>query len=378
MNTAFALARANLIRLVADRSNLFFVILLPFLIMLVLSLALGGVSDGVVVGVADPIKNPASVELTDQIEMNEGLTLVEYSSERALRDDVARRVVDAGWSVSTDDGTTQIRWFGGDESALELRNTLESSARSVSVRDQAIALVADDLKISPEQAAARIDAAAPPPTEVIVSAVGDTGAPTTESVRAVMAAGELTLFIILTSLTGAAAIFLTRDLGITRRVRAAPAPVAAIIAGEGLGRFMLALIQSAIVFFGSWWLFGVDWGAPGAVWALATAMSLVGTGGALLLGTLARTEQQVIAIGVNVGLILGALGGSMLPLEFFPDTVRRVSFAITPHAWMNDALWRILVDGQGIGDVWGALAVLVGVGIALIAAATAVMARSLR
>ena len=37
---------------------------------------------------------------------------------------------------------------------------------------------------------------------------------------------------------------------------------------------------------------------------------------------------------------------------------------ITPHAWMNDALWRILVDGAGLADVWQALLVLTAAGLA--------------
>ena len=97
----------------------------------------------------------------------------------------------------------------------------------------------------------------------------------------------------------------------------------------------------------------------------------------MLLGTLARTDQQVSAVGLLLGLVLGALGGSMQPLQFFPDALRRIAF-VTPHAWMNDALWRILVDGEGFAQIWPSVAVLAGAGIVLLAAASTALARSLR
>jgi ABC-2 type transport system permease protein len=106
-------------------------------------------------------------------------------------------------------------------------------------------------------------------------------------------------------------------------------------------------------------------------------MSLVGTGAAMLLGTLGRSEQQVGAIAILLSLVLAALGGSMQPLEFFPENLRSVAF-LTPHAWMNDALWRVLVDGAGLTEGWPAIAVLTTAGVVLLTAASATLARSLR
>ena len=153
--------------------------------------------------------------------------------------------------------------------------------------------------------------------------------------------------------------------------------IATIVAGEAVGRFLVALLQAAIVFLGSMLLFGVDWKAPGAVALLCVAMSLVGTGAAMLLGTLGRSEQQVGAIGLLLSLVLGALGGSMQPLEFFPDSLRTVAFA-TPHAWMNDAMWKILVEGAGLPQVVTSLVVLTVGGLVLLGGASLALARSLR
>jgi ABC-2 type transport system permease protein len=239
-------------------------------------------------------------------------------------------------------------------------------------------VVADSTGASPDAAEQAVAAAADavPATTVAAEQLGEAGEEVA-SIRAVLAAGELSLFIFLTSLTGATYLLTTRQLGVTRRMRAGPATVSGIVAGEAVARFLIALLQAGIVFFGSMLLFGVDWHAPVAVWALCVGMALVGTGGAMLLGTLGRNPQQVGAIGLLLSLVLAALGGSMQPLEFFPDALRRVAF-LTPHAWMNDAMWKVLVDGDGLAQVWPNVLVLVGIGVVLLTAASAAMARALR
>jgi hypothetical protein len=67
----------------------------------------------------------------------------------------------------------------------------------------------------------------------------------------------------------------------------------------------------------------------------------------------------------------------MQPLEFFPSGMRHMAFAVTPHAWMNDGLWKILVDGAGVRDVLPAVGVLTGVGVVLLAIASRALTRRL-
>jgi ABC-2 type transport system permease protein len=372
VNAVAAIVRANLKRLFSDRSNLFFLVVLPLLIVFSLGVAIGGSVGDYKVGVVDPHPTELSRAVTARLEATAG----------ALRDDVARRTLDGGWVVepgAAEGDLTTFQWFSsGTGDDTQLRTIATSAIEEAGVRDRVVAVVADQTGAQPEQAASAVDAAAAaaPTTSVTVEEVGEPGNEAA-SIRAVLAAGELTLFIFLASATGATYLLTTRLLGVTRRVRAAPVPIAQIVTGEAISRFVVAMLQAVIVFFGSMLLFGVDWHDPLAVWLLCVAMSLVGTGVAMLLGTLGRTEQQVSAIGLMLSLVLAALGGSMQPLEFFPDALRRVAF-ITPHAWMNDALWKILVEGGGLGQVWVSLLVLTLAGLALLGLASAALARSLR
>ena len=97
---------------------------------------------------------------------------------------------------------------------------------------------------------------------------------------------------------------------------------------------------------------GYIWQAPRPTRTAPTAPRGLGTPG-LLACTLAAVCGFVVGA---CALVLAALGGSMQPLEFFPDGLRRVAF-LTPHAWMNDALWRILVEGAGLSQIWTSLLV---------------------
>lgn len=374
-----AIGRTNLKRLFADRSNLFFLVVLPLLIVFALGVAVGGTVGSYRVGVVDTAETPLSRTVMDRMTALGDVDIVRVGSASELRDDVARRSLDVGWVAAQVDGVTEFRWYSpGAGDGFELRTVFSSAVEEAGVRERVVAAVASgtDADRAAVEAAVERAASAVPPIQVEVVETGDEEV-STAGIRAVLAAGQLSLFIFLASLTGAVYLLTTRRLGVTRRVRAGPVPVSTIVAGEALARFVVALLQAAIVFFGSMLLFGVDWRAPGTVWALCVGMSLVGTGAAMLLGTLGRNEQQVSAVAIMLALVLGALGGSMQPLEFFPDTLRTVAFA-TPHAWMNDAMWTILVDGGGLGQVWPSVVVLLSAGLVLLAAASMTLARSLR
>jgi ABC-2 type transport system permease protein len=380
LDAIVAIVKANMIRLVNERSNLFFLVILPLMIVFALGLAIGGEGGNNLVGVVDPSPTESSQAVLDVVEELDGVTVRRYDSAQELRDEVARRAVDVGWvAESGDDGAVTLRWYAAAGEGFELREVVENTARTLNVDRQVTLLVADDAGVDETAAETALTQAGAfiEPTTVERTTTGGEPEDDPANIRAVLAAGQLTLFIFLTSLIGASYLLSTRLLGVTRRTRAGPVPVPAIIAGEGLSRFLVALLQAAIVFFGSWLLFGVDWKAPWAVLALSVGMALVGSGGAMLLGTLARTDQQVSAVGLLLGLVLGALGGSMQPLQFFPDTLRQIAF-VTPHAWMNDALWRILVDGESFAQIWPSVAVLAGIGMVLLVIASAALARSLR
>jgi len=385
VNAVLAIVAANLRRVLNDRANIFFIIILPLLIVFALSGAIAGSASNTRVGVVDPSPTPESSSVRQSLAGREGLEVVDVPTAGELRDRVARGILDAGWVVRRDGSgagqRTTIDWVSGvNVEAAGLRAPIENAAMSAGIDHQVVELIATRAGVDRERARAAVADAASSGgrVDVRVSEVTDKSNVTPSSIRAILAAGQVTLFMFLTSLFGALALLLSRQYGVVRRTRAAPVRGAAIIGGEALSRFLIALIQAAIIIAGTTLMFGVDWRSPVAVAALCAAMALVGSGVAMILGTIGKSEQQVGAIAMLAGLVLAALGGSMQPLEFFPDAMRTIAFAVTPHAWMNDAMWSILVDGAGIGGVWKNILVLTGVGVVLLLIASRLLARSLR
>ena len=70
-----------------------------------------------------------------------------------------------------------------------------------------------------------------------------------------------------------------------------------------------------------------------------------------------------------LGLGLAALGGSMVPLEVFPDTMRAVAH-FTPHAWANDAFADLVQEHGTVPDILRELGVLAAYALGLLTLAT--------
>ena len=174
----------------------------------------------------------------------------------------------------------------------------------------------------------------------------------------------------------ASALIETRRLGVTRRMLASPATTQQIVAGEALGRFGVALLQSAFIVGATALLFGLDWGSWTATAAIVASFALVATAAALFIGALVSNENQASAVGISLGLALAALGGCMVPLEVFPDAIRTVAH-VTPHAWAVDAFTEVLQRGGGLGQIGLELAVLLLYGVALLAAGAFTLRRAI-
>jgi ABC-2 type transport system permease protein len=123
-------------------------------------------------------------------------------------------------------------------------------------------------------------------------------------------------------------------------------------------------------------LFGVTWGSLPLSLLVVVLFSLVAAGAAILLGSLMGNEGAAGGLGVGLGLVLAALGGSMLPLELFPDALRRVA-DLTPHAWAYDAFAEIQRRGGTLVDVLPQLGVLAAMGLGLAALGAWALRRSL-
>lgn len=151
--------------------------------------------------------------------------------------------------------------------------------------------------------------------------------------------------------------------GTFRRLLVAPMNRAVMLAGKLVPYYIINLIQLAIMLGASSLLFGMSLGySPAALVVVGLAAAAAATGLGVLVSALARTEAQVGGLTVLLLLTLSALGGCFVPRFIMPGWLRTIGL-ITPHAWALDAYQDLLVRGYGLLEVLpkvGALATFAG------------------
>ncbi|NNE96256.1 MAG: ABC transporter permease [Acidimicrobiales bacterium] len=379
-----AIALNSLRRLTRTRANLFFVFALPMLMILVLGLTVGSATPRIGVYVEGE-RTPAVRALIDELETIEGADAVVFDGLGEATDQLKREDIDALVTVPDDYGETLesgglatlsysvIPGNGG----LEVQGFVRSAVAAQSSTLRATRLVVAETDVSDGEAATLVAATAEVQPTVSVRTVDADGAPFIEAdIVGFVAAQELVLFVFVMSMVLAGALIQSKRLGVTRRMMSTAATTAEVVAGEALGRYLVAVAQSAVIVASTALFFGLDWGSWPATLAIVAAFCLVATAAALLIGAVVRNESQSQAVGISVGLALAALGGCMVPFEVFPDSLRTLAH-ITPHAWAVDAFTEVVQRGGGIAQIGTELAVLVTYGLVVLAAATFMLRRSI-
>jgi linearmycin/streptolysin S transport system permease protein len=370
---ALVIAGANLRRTARYKPNLFFMVLFPMLLILVIGAAFGG-SFTPVVGVAVAEPGPLADRLVAGLDGADELRVEVVDDEDALRTAVERGELAAGLVVPpgydatvTAGGEVELRFLAqpgqsGQQVGIAVRGVVAEQSALL----RAARFAAGESGRSFEDGLGAAEAAAPrvAPVTVRTTTVGEALFPESLGRFDIGASSQLLLFVFLTSLAASAALIETRQLGVSRRMLASPTGIGTIVAGEALGRVAVALVQGLIIMLGAGLLFGVSWGDPLGAAAVLVAFSLVGGGAALVTGATFRNDQQAAGIGVMLGLGLAALGGSMVPIELFSGTMRTIAF-FTPHAWANDAFAELVRHGGGLLDVVPQLGVLAGYALGL-------------
>jgi ABC-2 type transport system permease protein len=212
-------------------------------------------------------------------------------------------------------------------------------------------------------------------TSVSYEEAGEQVGPASDDPFGPGAATQLILFTFVNSLAGSAGLVQTRQYGVLKRMLSTPVSSTSILAGETLGRFLIAAVQGIFIVVAAALLFGVDWGDPLGAGAVLALFALVSTGAAMMFGSVLANEQQAGAL-VPFGLALAALGGCMVPLEVFPDTMRTIAH-VTPHAWANEAFEKLTQHGAALGDVLPQLGVLAAFAVVFLAAGSLLLRRTL-
>jgi len=383
--TALALAAAELRRVTRDRTFLFFLVVLPILVILLVGLTTAS-STNIRVAVVPGQPTPLATQLVHDLEASPELKTQRFTTRTqgvaALRRGEVEAVVVVPMTLDADlrtGATTRIPVLvsGAVQSSQAAVTAVSSIVAGQGATVQAAKFATTHSTRSFQQNLAmtrslqRETPVVPVRTQVVNSESNflplgyNYSAPT-----------MLVLFVFINALAGGAAIIQARRFGIFARALAAPVRARDLVLGETLCYLTLALGQALLIVVVGAVMFGVSWGNPLAAAMLIGMWAPVGTGAGMISGTHFRTPEQATAIGPAVGIAFGMLGECMWPLEIVPQSVRLLGHA-TPHAWAVDAWVTVLSCGGGPVDIAGYLAILAGYAVALFAFASFRLRRSL-
>lgn len=383
MRAALSIGVVELQRFFRDRSNIFFVFIFPLLLVLVIGLQFGESSTQGRVAVAGD-SSELRAQIVEELESDE--VTVTFDDREAVREQLARGRTDVGLFIS--DGAAAA--FGaGDHAEIAVVTgsragsqavvqQVRTAVRTVAAEKGQIAALTDagldedTARTALSQARAAIE---PPEVQVVdvdqiaqeFSGIGqfDVGA-----------AQQTLLFVFLVSLAGSATLIQARRYGVISRTLAAPVSTGQVIVGQAFGRFVVALLQGSYIMVASTLLFGVEWGNVVLSILVLTLFCVVAAAAAMVIGSVMDNDSAASGVGVGAGLVLAGLGGSMLPLELFPDTLREVA-KFTPHAWGYEAFAEIQRHDGGLVDILPSLGVLAGMAAVLLVLGAWLLRRSL-
>jgi ABC-type multidrug transport system permease subunit len=142
-----------------------------------------------------------------------------------------------------------------------------------------------------------------------------------------------------------------KEEGTFRRLMSSPMPRGSIIGGKMLAYLLIVFLQVIVLFSAGYALFKMPLGeSPLGLLLLTVALALASASLGMLLGALCTTSKQADRLGMVLGFVLLALGGTIYPLfraEGFIGIVSR----LTPSAWGIEGYMGLVADNWTLAQV---------------------------
>lgn len=363
MRATLATARVEWTRFFRDRVAMFSTLALPIVLVLLIGIAQGQANSKLSVGLITDNPGALGTSLITELEDSAAVDVTVYTDRSDLYRDIRLGVLGGGLEVPPDGSPVEIYVQQASTGAGVVMSAVNAAAAQVSTRAVAVEVLSK--QVPPVQARGAVDTALAevPPVAVATRTLGVV-TETEENGFASAVTSQLMLFMFLNGLLGAAALVQARQLKVFQRTLAAPHGLGVYISGLGLSRFAIAMLQAAILLGLGMVSFGIDFGNSLAVGVLIVIYGVIAASAGMLLGGLARTADQAVAIAVPVGIVLGMLGGTMWPLSVVGPAMQKIGH-LTPQAWAMDAWNQIMNDGAGVAGIARELGVLVGFAVVL-------------
>jgi ABC-2 type transport system permease protein len=380
MRLAALLARKDLQLTMRDRMSFIFDLVMPLVFTLFFGLLFGANSsvDKLPLAVWDADGGAAATQLVAALEKSDVVTVTPKSGEALeqwIADDnaAAGLIIPKGYSEDVASGREADLTIvatqgssGASTVASEIRTlasdqvTVELAARAAS---QAVWQTRSHPPAGPgetesEQGLYDVDQARPVVAQALASpAVGtkvvEAGAAAnqTPSGFVLSSPGMMVNFILFSLMTAGIALIIERQNGTLQRLMTTRLRRWELIGGKAAGMFLITFVQQIILVAVAQLFFGVDYlRDPAALLLMMVSLSLVASTLGLLLASVLKSEQALIATTVLVSMAMAALSGAWFPLEIAGQGFQTVGHLL-PTAWILDGLRGIVVRGFDVADV---------------------------
>jgi ABC-2 type transport system permease protein len=389
----FDIAQNDLRQLLRDRKTFMFLLLMPILFTVMFGYAFGAFNSGgasdsrLPVGYLDQDNSRISHQLHDLLAASKVIRLDQDQAHTTanLEQSVSDKKIAAAIIVPIDYGRTSLT---GKHARLTLiADTSTTAATTVQADVLAAANRLDSavsMALSAEQIAGdsvpfkqtfekSLAAWEKPPIAIAATtsvAVQKVQAETQNTVLANTAPGMMLQFAIAGLLTAAQIIVVERKSYSLQRLLTTATRRIHILLGHYLAIFILIFSQFLLLILFESMVFKVGYlRMPAATLLVAVSAALCIAGLGLLIGILARSEEQAVIFSLIPMFILAGLGGAWVSLEVTGAAFQAIGH-LSPIAWALDGFKNVIVRGLGVESVLLPAAALIGYAILFFGLAT--------
>ncbi|MFZ5908958.1 MAG: ABC transporter permease [Chloroflexota bacterium] len=367
----FDIALKDLTQFLRDFKTFMFLLLMPILFTLLFGYAFGGFggseSDSrLPVGFLNEDERWISDTLHDlladsdliRIEEDDSLSASDLDRMVAEGDLAAAIIIPSGYSkavlkdktapliVIADTGTSA--WTTVESELLKLAGRLDGAVRTATIMEEL-----NDERLPFKYGFEQILDAWNDPPIIIVETTSSAVADIDDNIEALShtAPGMMLQFSIAGLLTCATVIVNERKSRTLQRILTTNTGRIQILFGHYLAIFLLILTQfTLLITFGQFILQVNYLRIPLAIFMVAFSAALCIAALGLLIGVVARTEEQAVAFSIIPMFVFSGLGGAWVPLEVTGETFAAIGH-VSPVAWAMDGFKNIVIRGFGLESV---------------------------
>lgn len=172
------------------------------------------------------------------------------------------------------------------------------------------------------------------------------------------------LFLLFSSLQGAATLIEERHAGILDRIAVGPAGTDVVVIGKFQFLTVQGVVQVALIFLAAHLIHDLEIAPQFGAWLTVTIFAAAAAAGlGLAVASSCTSKQQAQTISTFVVLVSSALGGSMVPRFMMPPWLQDIGW-FTPNAWAVEAYYGILWRGDPLKELLPEMSLLGGVAAA--------------